>query len=188
MSWNVRNARYLHREHDVKRVFEREITSEVRNQTTPVVYGKIFHSHGLLTNCFQQSLITLLQSSNPQMDPLRLFNDFEERLRQSLVLSNELSSLMRLVKNAQKDQTPEALQTAIEKAIEFRDDSMHYLMYRDWRSYENHVATFVAAVQNDLEVTDLLHQFICYLEVLYGHVKMRSVFRQLHQDSTEVAA
>ncbi len=174
--------------HDVKRVFEREITTEIRSQTTPVVYGKIFHSHGLLSNCFQQTFITLLQTSNPQLDPLRLFNGFEERLRQSLLLSNELTTLMRLVKKAQEQNSAEALQAVMAKAIEFRDGAMQYLMYRDWRGYEHHVATIVTAIQNDLDATKLLHQFACYLEILYGHVKMRSVFREIYQDPIESAA
>jgi len=84
--------------HDVKRVFERELTSDIRTKSIPVVYGKILHAHGLLTNCFQQTLITLLQVLNPKLNPIHLFDDFEERLRQSLLLCNELSALMRVVK------------------------------------------------------------------------------------------
>src|SRR5437867_5473102 len=38
--------------HDVKRVFERELTAYINAQSTPVVYGKILHAHALLTNCF----------------------------------------------------------------------------------------------------------------------------------------
>lgn len=62
--------------HDIKRIFERELSGDIRNETTPIVYGKIVHSHGLLTNCFQQSLITLLQLFNHSLDPISLFNDF----------------------------------------------------------------------------------------------------------------
>jgi hypothetical protein len=49
--------------HDVKRVFERELTSDIRNKSIPVVYGKILHSHGLLSNCFQQTFITCYRCS-----------------------------------------------------------------------------------------------------------------------------
>jgi len=31
--------------HDIKRIFERELSGDIRNQTTPIVYGKIVHSH-----------------------------------------------------------------------------------------------------------------------------------------------
>ena len=165
--------------HDVKRVFERELTSELRAQTIPVVYGKILHAHGLLSNCFQQTAITLLQILNPELDALNLFNDFEERRRQSLVLCNDLSSLVRVVRSAQEEPTPEALHAVVEKVLEFRDGSMQYLMYRDWRGYEQHGLALVTAIESDFDSKDLLHQFGCYVEVLYGHVKMRATLKDM---------
>ena len=38
--------------HDLRRVFERELVRGVTEQSIPIVYGKILHAHGLLTNCF----------------------------------------------------------------------------------------------------------------------------------------
>jgi hypothetical protein len=171
--------------HDVKRVFERELTSDIRNKSIPVVYGKILHSHGLLSNCFQQTFITLLQVLNPKLDPLDLFDDFEERLRQSLLLCNELSSLMRIVKQAELQPEPDILQKVVEKSLEFRDGSMQYLMYRDWRGYEHHSLALITSIESNLDSKSLLHQFGCYLEVLYGHVKMRAVIRDLFPKSAE---
>ena len=173
--------------HDVKRVFERELIGEIRTQSTPVVYGKILHAHGLLTNCFQQSLITLLQVLNPGIDPLHLFNDFEERLRQSLLLCNDLSTLMRLIKQAESQPTLDTQQAVVEKVIEFRDGSMQYLMYRDWRGYEQHSMALITSIENNFDSSDLLHQFGCYLELLYGHVKMRTVLRGMFPNSDEAA-
>ena len=40
--------------HDLRRIFERELVRGVTEQSIPIVYGKIMHAHGLLTNCFQQ--------------------------------------------------------------------------------------------------------------------------------------
>jgi len=171
--------------HDVKRVFERELTSDIRTKSIPVVYGKILHAHGLLTNCFQQTLITLLQVLNPKLNPIHLFDDFEERLRQSLLLCNELSALMRVVKNAEVQNSQEALQAVVDKALEFRDGGMQYLMYRDWRGYEHHSLALITSIQGNFDSVDLLHQFGCYLEVLYSHVKMRAVLRGLFPDSDE---
>ena len=171
--------------HDVKRVFERELMSDIRNKSIPVVYGKILHAHGLLSNCFQQTFITLLQVLNPKLDPLNLFDDFEERLRQSLLLCNELSSLMRTVKQAESQPDPDILQKVVEKSLEFRDGSMQYLMYRDWRGYEHHSLALITSIESNLDSKSLLHQFGCYLEVLYGHVKMRAVIRDLFPKSEE---
>lgn len=161
--------------HDLRRVFERELVRGVTEQSIPIVYGKILHAHGLLTNCFQQSTITLLQVFNPSLDASKLFNDVELRLQQSLILCKDLSSLMRFVRLAQANDDPDVLRSVSARILEFRDGSMQYLMYKDWRGYESLALEVITAVENNLDPKPLLHRFICYLEVLYGHVKMRAV-------------
>ncbi|HEU5133477.1 MAG TPA: hypothetical protein VFT26_15280, partial [Pyrinomonadaceae bacterium] len=121
--------------HDLRRVFERELVRGVTEQSIPIVYGKILHAHGLLTNCFQQSTITLLQVFNPTLDASKLFNDVELRLQQSLILCKDLSSLMRFVRLAQAKDDPDVLRSVSARILEFRDGSMQYLMYKDWRGY-----------------------------------------------------
>ncbi len=164
--------------HDLRRVFERELVRGVTEQSTPIVYGKILHAHGLLTNCFQQSTITLLQVFKPGMDASALFNDIELRLQQSLVLCKDLSSLMRFVRLSQANSDPDVLRTVSARILEFRDGSMQYLMYKDWRGYESLALEVITAVENNLDPKPLLHKFICFLEVLYGHVKMRAVLAE----------
>jgi hypothetical protein len=161
--------------HDLRRIFERELVRGVTEHSTPIVYGKLLHAHGLLTNCFQQSTITLLQVFNPKLDAASVFNDIESRLNQSLVLCKDLSSLMRFVRLSQANSDPDVLRTVVDRILEFRDGSMHYLMYKDWRGYESLALEVITAIENNLDSKPLLHRFLCYLEVLYGHVKMRAV-------------
>ena len=161
--------------HDLRRIFERELVRGVTEQSIPIVYGKIMHAHGLLTNCFQQSTITLLQVFKPNVDGSKLFNDVELRLEQSLVLCKDLSSLMRFVRLAQAKGDPDVLRSVTARILEFRDGSMQYLMYKDWRGYESLALEVITAIENNLDPKPLLHRFICFLEVLYGHVKMRAV-------------
>ena len=161
--------------HDLRRIFERELVRGITEQSIPIVYGKIMHAHGLLTNCFQQSTITLLQVFKPNVDGAKLFNDVELRLEQSLVLCKDLSSLMRFVRLAQAKGDPDVLRSVTARILEFRDGSMQYLMYKDWRGYESLALEVITAIENNLDPKPLLHRFICYLEVLYGHVKMRAV-------------
>jgi hypothetical protein len=161
--------------HDLRRIFERELVRGVTEQSIPLVYGKIMHAHGLLTNCFQQSTITLLQVFNPSLDASKLFNDVELRLNQSLVLCRDLASLMRFVRLAQANDDPDVLRSVTTRILEFRDGSMQYLMYKDWRGYESLALEVITAIENNLDPKPLLHRFLCYLEVLYGHVKMRAV-------------
>lgn len=164
--------------HDLRRIFERELVRGVTEHSTPIVYGKILHAHGLLTNCFQQSTITMLQVFNPRLDAQSLFNDIEARLKQSLVLCKDLSSLMRFVRLSQANSDPDVLRTVVDRILEFRDGSMHYLMYKDWRGYESLALEVITAIENNLDSRPLLHKFLTFLEVLYGHVKMRAVLAE----------
>ena len=164
--------------HDLRRIFERELVRGVTEHSIPIVYGKILHAHGLLTNCFQQSTITLLQVFNPKLDATSLFNDIEARLKQSLVLCKDLSSLMRFVRLSQANSDADVLRTVVDRILEFRDGSMHYLMYKDWRGYESLALEVITAIENNLDAKPLLHRFLCFLEILYGHVKMRAVLAE----------
>ena len=164
--------------HDLRRIFERELVRGVTEHSIPIVYGKILHAHGLLTNCFQQSTITLLQVFNSTLDATSLFNDIEARLKQSLVLCKDLSSLMRFVRLSQANSDANVLRTVVDRILEFRDGSMHYLMYKDWRGYESLALEVITAIENNLDAKPLLHRFLCFLELLYGHVKMRAVLAE----------
>lgn len=174
--------------HDLRRIFERELVRGVTEHSTPIVYGKILHAHGLLTNCFQQSTITLLQVFNPKLNAQSLFNDIEARLKQSLVLCKDLASLMRFVRLSQANSDPDVLRTVVDRILEFRDGSMHYLMYKDWRGYESQALEVITAIENNLDSRPLLHRFLTFLEVLYGHVKMRAVLAENFPYSTPETA
>ncbi len=165
--------------HDLRRIFERELIRTVTEQSPPVVYGKVLHAHGLLSNCFQQATITLLQAFNPAVDSATLFNDAEMRLKQSLVLCRDLSTLMRFVRRAESQTDPDTFRKVVGKILEFRDGSMQYLMYKDWRGYETLALEVVTSIENNLDVQPVLHQFSCYLEILYGHIKMRAVLANI---------
>ena len=119
-----------------------------------------------------------MQVFKPDLDASKLFNDVELRLQQSLILCKDLSSLMRFARLAQANADPDVLRSVTARILEFRDGSMQYLMYKDWRGYESLALEVITAIENNLDSKPLLHRFICYLEVLYGHVKMRAVLAE----------
>ena len=110
--------------------------------------------------------------------PRRFSTTWNCRLQQSLILCKDLSSLMRFVRLAQANGDPDVLRSVTARILEFRDGSMQYLMYKDWRGYESLALEVITAIENNLDPKPLLHRFICYLEVLYGHVKMRAVLAE----------
>jgi hypothetical protein len=170
--------------HDTKRIFERELADYITDYSTPVVYGKIVYAHGLLSNCLQQTMIAFLQTFNPSVDPVKLFN-LEERVRQSLLLCNELSELMRVVRQAEEKGSNAAIQEALHAVIKFREESMQYLVYLDWQEYERLAFELLTSIETNANSTEVLHQYGCYLEVLYGHVKMRATVKNMFPSLSE---
>ncbi|HEX9426007.1 MAG TPA: hypothetical protein VF899_22410, partial [Pyrinomonadaceae bacterium] len=82
--------------HDLQSVFQ---TRELVNidERKAQVAGKLFRAHDLLTNCLQQSIISLAIMFDPELVGTKLFNNSNMRYRQSVQLCADLSTLLKLV-------------------------------------------------------------------------------------------
>lgn len=160
--------------HDLQRVFETSQKSSPSGNSSHAVVGRLYRAHDVLTNCLQQSTITLAMVFDPNLDGAKLFNNSDMRFRQSLQLCEDLGQLIQLVSASEDDPKQiecGALANGIQK---FRNESMELLMYSDWPQFE------ILCQQIDQEydaqqLRAVLHQFRCYLETLLGQVRMRAV-------------
>ncbi len=161
--------------HDLQRVFEPNSQSPTSSNTSHVVVGKLYRAHDVLTNCLQQSTITLAMVFDANLVGARLFNNSDMRYRQSLQLCQDLTSLIQLVETSEKTKT-ETAHAALETGIEeFRHESMECLAYSDWPQFESFCERIALTPVASSEAESALHQFRCYLETLLGQVRMRAV-------------
>lgn len=161
--------------HDLQRVFETEKRDATAEKTAPVLVGKLYRAHDILTNCLQQSTITLAMMFDPELVGTKLFNNSDMRYRQSLQLCDDLSALLQRVGTSEKDNDGPAF-AALGAGIEkFRNESLECLMYSDWPQFESFCERINLAGASSLELEPVLHQFRCYLETLLGQVRMRAV-------------
>lgn len=158
--------------HDLQRVFETTPGSTNANKSHAIV-GRLYRAHDVLTNCLQQSTITLAMVFDNQLEGTRLFNNSDMRFRQSLQLCNDLSQLMQTVDAAENGSSRDAFSALYEAIQKFRNESMELLMYTDWPQFEGFCDRFDTA--DDVQLREALHQFRCYLETLLGQVRMRAV-------------
>ena len=161
--------------HDLQRVFEFEQRGKNTPQTSHLVVGKLYRAHDLLTNCLQQSTITLAMVFDPELEGSRLFNNSDMRYRQSLQLCEDLSALSQLLDtcgNTLDECSLMNLSAGIEK---FRNESLERLMYSDWPQFESFCERINVAGPSWLDLDPVLHQFRCYVETLLGQVRMRAV-------------
>lgn len=172
--------------HELKRVFEHELAGLTAAESDRIARGKITHARGLLTNCFQQSIIILTQVFDQSLTGAHLFNDLPTRVEQSLILRRDLWTLVRLARRAEAEGRLESIIAFIQYLDTFRHGSMHFLMYKDWQVYERFVDE-VEAADCIAELTPVLDRFACYLETLFGQVRMRAVLANYPFDFSETA-
>jgi hypothetical protein len=162
---------------ELKKVFARELIGISSVKHSPTIYGKLESAHGLLRNSFQQSAVVLAQFFDASLDGARMFDNFQTRLEQSLLLRKELWVVLNIVRKA--EQLGEVYSTAKlnETLLTFRNGSMRFLMFKDWEACERFIDEVVAS-RGTVELTPILHRLGAYLETLHGQVCMRAVLAE----------
>ena len=158
--------------HDLRRVFEGEYEADVESSAY-VILGRVHRAHDVLTNCLQQSTVSLALVYEPALSVTQLFNNTERRYRQSRKLCSDLECLRDLVQEfVAGGTTAEELNAGLET---FRSNSLEFLMYSDWPQFESFCERISVSGEDHSSLAEVLHQFLCYLETLVRQVKMRAV-------------
>ena len=85
--------------HDLQRVFESDSGDSRFDKTSHVVLSRMHRAHDVLTNCLQQSTISLAILFDSSLVGAKLFDNSDMRYRQSLQLCQDLLTLRQLVEN-----------------------------------------------------------------------------------------
>jgi len=162
--------------HEVRRVYEVEAKGLGRPEGVQLSRSALTRAYGLLQNCFQQSAITLTQVFNPTLEGDELFEEYKARSGQSVILRKELMILLQKVRGITKEYGVLQMLNVINSLKRFRQETMHFLMHRDWESFEAFVDEIVTTYDEAGDLDPVLNKFTPYLETLINHVNMRSVF------------
>ncbi|CAN5370884.1 hypothetical protein BH18ACI2_BH18ACI2_23720 [soil metagenome] len=168
------------------KVFSHELVGLARSRQAPVIYSKVENAHGLLRDCFQQSLVALAQIFDPEIEGAHLFGGFQAKLEQSLALRNDLWMLLQLVQRAAKEEGHRPIGPLLEHLHSFQRGSLRYLMYKDWETYERFVSE-IATARGGVELTPIYHRLGTYLETLFGQINMRAVLADQPFDYPQLA-
>lgn len=162
--------------HEIRKVFEVEFVGMDFGQPEAQMRGELARASGLLCNCFQQSSVILAQVFDPTVDGQNLFNDVRSRHEQSLVLCDDLSSLVEFVRGRTKQSHPQSMLSLLDRVEAFRGGSLRYLMRKDWEAFDGFVDEIVSA-RGAQEFASEVKKFQTYLETLLGHVQMRAALK-----------
>ena len=151
------------------------------------ICADVMRAHGLLRNCFQQSILTLAQVFDPSVSSKLLFDSYRDRLEQSNVLLRDLSSFVTLARRAEERRDTEASDLLIRELKAFCDGPLHYLMYKDWDEFED-IAREVTSSYGSARHGFIVHCFVAYLEALINQVQMRAVLNDRSPERKEPKA
>ncbi|HYE12984.1 MAG TPA: hypothetical protein VD968_00930 [Pyrinomonadaceae bacterium] len=159
--------------HEMRRVFEREL-ARLADDTEADKRASVADAHEVLRNCFQQATALIANSLDSRVSDVKLFGDVQVRRERSVQLCEDLNALLRVMRHVEEDFSPQAVTLFVMRLQDFRLGSMRYLMQKDWAAIEAFLAQ-VPTLHSERKIKTFIHQFSGYLEVLLGHVRMRSV-------------
>ena len=161
---------------ELKKVINTELLDLSVTRQTEGIRARVENSHGILRDCFQQSIVQLAQMFDPGVDGQGIFPDFTAKLGQSLQLRDGLAGLIKELRDFQS-RRDEASASQMKQAIsDFYDNNMKLLMYRDWSGFE----LFYIEILKCASITGLqqiTHRFETFLATLFREVQKRAVLQ-----------
>jgi hypothetical protein len=163
--------------HEVGKVYSYEFPALTADGLSAYSRAELTRAWGLLNNCLQQTAITLARTIDPEATGQRLFDDYRRKTEDSLTLYHELGALLQKGKTAEKANGILLKHSLVRHLEHFREETMHFLMYKDWGEFGRYVDEVKRAFEEMEDFDCVLHGFAQYLSTLIHHVGMREVLR-----------
>jgi hypothetical protein len=161
---------------DINKVVRVELADLSSAQSSENVRARIENAHGILKDCFQQSVVQLAASLDASLTGVGVFTDFVTKKERSLALKKALENLLRAVRDfyARGD---EASAVALrEGTAKFYDRQLRHLMYRDWAAFESFFIEILKC--NSLTaLKPITHRYETFLQTLLREVEKRAVLQ-----------
>jgi hypothetical protein len=158
----------------LKRVFSKEFAGIISLRATPSIYAGVESAYATLNEGLQHILGGLARIVDPSADVGSMFPNLRVNFERSLVLRQELWSLVRLTRSAEQEPTKAAIELLTRALRKFRSGTIRFLFYKDTETLERFVEEIVV-MQQTKDLVPLLHRFGAYLETLFGQVSLRAV-------------
>jgi len=171
---------------ELKKVINTELIDISVSRQAEGVRTRVENSHGILKDCFQQSIVQLAQLFAPTLEGGDVFPDFMDKLDQSVRLRDGLARLIKVVRafEEKKDETT-ALRMK-EEISAFYDHNIKFLMYRDWSGFELFFIEILKCGSMPA-LSQIAHRFETFLVTLFREIQKRAILQNVPA-SSEVAA
>jgi hypothetical protein len=161
---------------ELKKVVNTELTDISVTRQAENVRTRVENSHGILKDCFQQSVVQLAQAFDASVDGGRIFPDFSARRDQSVELRDALATVVRALREFQQEKDAPAASRMKDSISEFYDHHIKYLMYRDWSGFELFYIEILKCGSLQA-LQQIAHRFETFLVTLLREVQKRSLLQ-----------
>ncbi len=174
---------------ELKKVINTELLDLSVSRQTESVRARVENSHGILSDCFQQSVVQLAQVFDAEVTGSHIFDDFSEKLDQSVRLRDGLAELVKALREFQAKKDEAAAAGMKNQISAFYDQNMRYLMYRDWSGFEIFFIEILKCTSLS-GLGQICHRFETFLMTLFREVSKRAILQNvpLRPDLVEATA
>lgn len=159
---------------ELKKVLNTELTDISVTRQTENVRTRVENSHGILKDCFQQSIVQLAQTFTPDIDGAKIFPDFMAKREQSVRLRDGLARVTHTVQEFQEKKDEASAEKMKAQISNFYDHHIKYLMYRDWSGFELFYIEILKCSSLS-GLSQIAHRFETFLVTLLREVQKRSI-------------
>src|ERR1043165_1372875 len=174
--------------HELRRVFNERFLSQKEAVAHQLSRAEITRAYGILHNCFQQSTIVLAQVFNPLLDGKVIFEDYKVKHEQSVILHRELTLLLQKLRKISEGAGILQKTYFINSLRQFQQETMHFLMHRDWEEFESYVNEVVQAYDEMGDLVPVFHRLDIYLETLLKQISLRTVLQESNVSVAELTS
>jgi hypothetical protein len=163
---------------ELKKVINTELIDISVSRQAEGVRTRVENSHGILKDCFQQSIVQLAQNFEPTIAGSDIFPDFMAKLDQSVRLRDGLARLINAVRAFQTRKDEAAAVKMKEEISVFYDHHIKFLMYRDWSGFELFFIEILKCGSLPA-LSQISHRFETFLVTLFREIQKRSILQNV---------
>lgn len=161
---------------ELKKVINTELLDISSARQPDIVRARVENSHGILKDCFQQSVVQMAQALDSKVEGRDIFSDFTAKLEQSIQLRDSLALLIGSVREFESGRDEDRARAMKAMISSFYDHNMKDLMYRDWSGFELFFIEILKCTSLPA-LHQIAHRFETFLMTLYREVQKRSILQ-----------
>ena len=171
---------------ELKKVINTELLDISVSRQADSIRARVENSHGILKDCFQQSVVQLAQAFDPEVDGSDIFPDFTAKLEQSVRCATGLARLIKALRE---------FQSAPRRGRGRSDEGGDLRLLRPQHEVPDvpRLVGLRAVLHRDPEVRSLpalqqiAHRFETFLMTLFREVQKRSILQNCPADDARTS-